>query len=454
VAAPADSRHQERLRSAAATARDVLTRSGPCRFEVFTKASLTREVEVAPEEPPRELEVEEMGVAVRTTRGGRAGFAAASGLDADAARRAIAGAFAVEEELPFDPLPPARLLAAAETRTTRGLPPRGWASHAGVELARSVTAVSGGRLRLRRCLFQEGSFSWLMQTGEGFVASFDGTACSLLTEVQPVEGRGGVWREWHHVADPAALDPAAAARRIADRALLVQGRVATASGLVSLILAPEVVARLLTALSPLLVACRDRRDPVSKLLDASGRLASEALTLLDDRLDPEAPLTGPCDGEGLPAARTLLVERGIPRHRLASYRDALAYGETPRGGALRLSYRDYPSTGIANLRVSTEHGSPPAELLRAAGTALYLLRPLAPVLVDFGAASYRIVAAGVWLDSGRVRGWHPVVELRGSLSRLLGRIEAVGTDLAWFQADRGAVGAPSLLIGSQPVMGS
>ena len=76
---------------------------------------------------------------------------------------------------------------------------------------------------------------------------------------------------------------------------------------------------------------------------------------------------------------------------------------------------------------------------------------------DFGTASfvfdYRIVAAGVWLDSGRVRGWHPVVELRGSLSRLLGRIEAVGTDLAWFQAERGAVGAPSLLIGSQPVMG-
>jgi hypothetical protein len=103
------------------------------------------------------------------------------------------------------------------------------------------------------------------------------------------------------------------------------------------------------------------------------------------------------------------------------------------------------------LRVSTERGRrrPSCAPRRA-----LLLRPLAPVLVDFGAASYRIVAAGVWLDSGRVRGWHPVVELRGSLSRLLGRIEAVGTDLAWFQSDRGAVGAPSLLISSQPVMGS
>ena len=453
MSAPAESRHQERLRSAAATARDVLARSGPCRWEVFTKASVTREVEVAPGSAPRELQVEEMGVAVRTARGGRAGFAAASGLEADAARRAIAGALAVEQELPFDPLPPPHLLAAADTGPIRGLPPRGWAHHVGEQLEKSVAAISGGRLHLRRCLFQEGTFSWLMQTGEGFVATFDGAACSLLTEVQPAKGRGGVWREWHHVADPAGLDPAAAARRIADRALLVQGRLATGSGLVNLILAPEVAARLLTALSPLLVVCRDRRDPLSKLLDSTGRLASDELTLLDDRLDPEAPIAGPCDGEGLPAARTLLVERGIPRHRLASYRDALAFGEIPHGGALRLSYRDYPSTGIANLRVSTEHGSPPAELLRDAGAALYLLRPLAPVLADLAAGSYRIVASGVWLDNGRVRGWHPVVELRGSLTRLLGRIEAVGTDLAWFQADRGAVGAPSLLIGSQPVMG-
>jgi hypothetical protein len=170
VSAPAESRHQERLRSAAATARDVLARSGPCRWEVFTKASVTREVEVAPGEPPRELQVEEMGVAVRTVRGGRAGFAAASGLEADAARRAIAGALAVEQELPFDPLPPPHLLAAADTGPTRGLPPRGWAHHVGEQLGKSVAAISGGRLHLRRCLFQEGTFSWLMQTGEGFVA--------------------------------------------------------------------------------------------------------------------------------------------------------------------------------------------------------------------------------------------------------------------------------------------
>jgi predicted Zn-dependent protease len=92
-------------------------------------------------------------------------------------------------------------------------------------------------------------------------------------------------------------------------------------------------------------------------------------------------------------------------------------------------------------------------LLEVADRALYLLRPLAPLLIDPASDRYRIVASGVWLRGRRVEGWHPVVELRGSITRLLRRIEAVGTDITWFQTDRGCVAAPSLLVRKQPVVG-
>jgi predicted Zn-dependent protease len=46
-----------------------------------------------------------------------------------------------------------------------------------------------------------------------------------------------------------------------------------------------------------------------------------------------------------------------------------------------------------------------------------------------------------------------VVELQGSLGRLLRRIEAVGNDRRWFQTSQGFIGAPSLLIRHQPVVG-
>ncbi len=119
-----------------------------------------------------------------------------------------------------------------------------------------------------------------------------------------------------------------------------------------------------------------------------------------------------------------------------------------------MSYRDYPRTGIANLAVDTSGGVSAGELLGAAQHALYLLRPLAAIRLDPRTDSYRIIASGVWLDGRSVRGWHPVVELRGSLGRLLRRIEAVGTDLRWFQTSQGFVGTPSLLIRRQPVVGS
>ncbi len=175
--------------------------------------------------------------------------------------------------------------------------------------------------------------------------------------------------------------------------------------------------------------------------------------MVDDRCDPEAPITGPCDGEGFPSRRTVLLEEGVPRYRLASFRDAARCEEPARGGALRVSYRDYPATGAANLAVDSRAGVAAAELLASADRALYLLRPLSEIEVDFAADSYRLIASGVWLDGPRVRGWHPVVELQGSLGRLLRRIEAVGNDRRWFQTHQGFIGAPSILVRSQPVVG-
>jgi predicted Zn-dependent protease len=306
-------------------------------------------------------------------------------------------------------------------------------------------------VQLRRTIIQQGAFAWILATGEGWVTRHEDTGTSILVEIELVGEHSGVWRDWLHIADPETFDAEDAAAQVADRALLTRGHLATDSGLRDLILHPEVSAELLAAIAPYFLVTPD--DPLVQIADRDGRLASPALTLVDDRTNPQAPITGPCDGEGLPAARTLLVDEGVPRYRLASHRDAHRFSERPRGGALRISYRDYPTTGIANLQMVIEGGIAPGDLLGSADRALYLLRPLASIAVDPASDSYRLIASGVWLDGRNVRGWHPVVELRGSLGRLLRRIEAIGTDLRWFQTSRGFVGAPSVLVRRQPVVG-
>jgi PmbA protein len=442
----------DRLNAAADAARTELENRPTGRWEFFAKASFTREVEVTPGVPLDVINVEETGVAVRSARDGRAGFAAASGLEGDASRRAVEGALNTETPTAIDPLPPRRLLGTAEVRSPRPLPPPGWAGHVGEELARVLASSAGRHARLRRTVIQEGAFAWILATGEGWVARHEDTSTSLLAEVEVEGERSGVWRDWLHIPDPEVFDLEAAAAQVSDRALLTKSRIATDSGLRDLILHPEVAAELLAAIAPLFLATTDE-ESLAEIIDREGRLAAPALTLVDDRIDPNAPITGPCDGEGLPTRRTLLVDEGVPRYCVACHRDAVRHSEASRGGALRLSYRDYPGTGIANLQVAIDGGVAAAQLLGSADRALYLLRPLAPVGFEASTDTYRIIASGVWLDGRTVRGWHPVVELRGSVGRLLRRIEAVGTDLRWFQTSQGFVGTPSLLIRRQPVVG-
>ena len=349
-------------------------------------------------------------------------------------------------------MPPRRLLGTTPIQPGPKMPPRGWAQHVTSELGLALVSLSGGVLRLGRAIAQEGRYAWSLRTADDWSVEHQRTVASMLVEVL-VGDRPGTWREWIHVADPESFAAEATAARIGNRALLTRHGIATDHGLHDLLLHPEVSAQLLAAISPLFLAAPDDQDPLPRLLGPNGLLSAYALTLVDDRSDPSAPVVGPCDGEGLPARRTLLLEEGAPRHRVASFADARRFEETPRGGAVRLSYRDRPSTGLANLRVLTDDGMAAGQLLTASDRALYLLRPLAPVTCDLGEGTYSLIASGVWIEHQRVKGWHPVVELSGDLGTLLRRIDAVGTDLCWFQTPGGFVGAPSLLIRRQPVVG-
>ena len=450
---PPSERHLERLHEVASTTRDLLAHSNVKRWEVFAKASFTREIEVGTEVPVQIVHAEETGVAVRTLRDRRAGFAATSGLGAIASRCAVEGALGNEIPSRVDPLPPPHLLGITASNGLCDLPPQGWAAHVAEQLSRAVAELSEGAVRLLRTMVQEGTYSWLLATAEGFVAVHAGSSCSLLAELVVQEEQSGIWREWVHVPDPISIAPVTIASQMCDRLLLTRSRVGADSGLKDVLLHGEVVAHILAALAPLLVAMPARPDHLPELVNREGQLAAPCLGLVDDRTDDFAPVTGPCDGEGLPSARTLLVEEGVPRHRMASYRDAVMCDEAPRGGAVRLSYRDYPASGLAGLRVLTDGGLSPGQILERTDRALYLLRPLTPVSVDLDADTYRLVASGVWLANGSVRGFHPVVELSGRLGHLLRRIDAVGTDGRWYQTSCGCVHAPSILVRRQPVVG-
>lgn len=443
----------DRLHRTASFTRDMVVHTNATRWEVFAKASTLREMVFEPDPPLEVSVVQETGVAVRMTGHGEAGFGAASGLEAHAARVAVEAANSSLTPLPFDPLPPARLLGCTPVAPPRQLPGAAWASHVAKALTHGVLQASGSALLIRRLVFQEGTYAWLLATGDGFVASQRDATLSLLVELGPRDGGPSAHHEWVWVKRPEAFDPEAVATQMCNRAILADGPQLSREGLFDILLHPEVSAHFLASLSPLFLPTPEDDDPLAQLLDRNGRLGSEALTLTDDRSAADCPPVAPCDGEGLPTGRHVLLDHGVPRHRLACHFEAQLHGEPTRGGARRFSYRDYPTTGIGALRVNPDPGVSPAGLLQNAGRSLYLLRLVAPVVVDPATDSFRLRAQGVWLDGGAVEGIQPVVEVSGALSLLLRRTEAVGTDLAWYQTAAGFVEAPTLFITCQKVIG-
>jgi PmbA protein len=443
----------DRLRSAASAARDMVVHSGVTRWEFYAKASTVQELVIEPEPPIRLSTIHETGVAVRTVGHGDTGFGAASGLDADAARVAVNAALASQAPLAVDPLPPSRFLGLTQVAQTRTLPLAGWATHTAEVLTAAILRAAERRLLVRRLTFQLGSMGWLLATGDGFVATHQDAGVSVSVDLMHRAGAGAAHREWLWVPDAAAFDAEGVASQICNRALLTIARVRFDEGVNDLLLHREVSAQLLAAIAPMFVPSVGGGDALDRLADRSGRLASSALTLVEDRSLESCPCVAPCDGEGLPTKRHLLLDHGVPRHRLASHLEGQLSGEPTRGGATRLSYRDYPSTGIGALCVIPDPGVSSSQLLGAADRSLYLLRLMAPVDIDFANDAYTLTASGVWLDEDGVAGYQPLVEIRGSLTGLLQSIELVGTDLAWQQTPRGFVSAPSLLARRQRVVG-
>jgi predicted Zn-dependent protease len=446
------SEHLERLHRTAVDARDLLAAAGVDRWELYAKASASREVTVTGgERGAAVVENAETGVAIRTRRQAASGFAAAAGLEPAAWRVAVDLALQREAHDPVDPVPPEHLLGAREVPEPPSPPPAGWAQHTAERLANELGTRSKGRVTLLRASVRIGHTAWILHRSEGFVATCHGSSCYLLLEAIERAQRTGVWRELVHVPSFEQLDPATLAQRLADRIALMTDPFEPAEGIRDVIANGEVTAQLVSALVPLFLATPEAVDPLPGLLDRNGRLAGPDLSLVDDRAGEHGLLRTPCDGEGILARRITVLDEGIPRHRLASYRHALACDEHPQGGAVRHSYRELPTTGIANLEVLSPSPLAPRALLEAAPDAVYLLRLNAPVEVDLAADRYRMVAAALDLGAGR-SAWVPSLEARGSVSRLLQRIDGVATDRSWFSTPAGMIAAPTLLVRRQPVL--
>lgn len=177
------------------------------------------------------------------------------------------------------------------------------------------------------------------------------------------------------------------------------------------------------------------------------RIASSAVTLVDDGRLPWGPGSRPVDDEGTLSQRTLVVSAGTLRHLLCDGEAARRMGAISTGNAQRASHKTPPRVGVTNFHLAP--GTADAAAL-AAGIAegLLVLGLLNPAL-DRTTGRFRASATGLWIKEGAVdRPVTPVI-LSSNVTAMLSGIDLVGTDLAFHLP---GWGAPSFRVAEMDIM--
>ncbi|MEW6338766.1 MAG: metallopeptidase TldD-related protein [Acidobacteriota bacterium] len=378
----------------------------------------------------------EIGIACRVASPSGNAFAVASGGSARYGSNAVRAA--LESVLPGDdPLPPASELGTTPIPPVPA-PSSDEARRAFVEaLAGAVDAVRPPVALVELRLLEGRATSWIA-TSDGFTATQEAGAASVELLLAPGEGP---WRLTHaSFVTLADADPAHLAEQACAAALLAPRGGSPRRHLCDVLLAPAVAAPLVAALARHLVA-----TPPDGAPHASKRVkVSPVWELTDERPGPDGMLPLSWDGEGLPARRITLLSHGRLRERLASWAD-VQRTRVAAGGAVRRSLRDEPGAGPANLVVRAAAPLSEQELLAALDEGVYLACPAGAPRVDEHTGAFSLRCAAVGIHRGRAATAHPLVELRGSLPRLLAGLAAAGDRAERFSLEC-AVTTPSLLV--------
>jgi PmbA protein len=182
-------------------------------------------------------------------------------------------------------------------------------------------------------------------------------------------------------------------------------------------------------------------------------LASQALRLADDGIDPAGLASAPFDGEGTPRRRTPLLGDGKLLAYLHDSYTARRGGATSTGNASRASYRSPPSVSSSNLMI--EPGELSLEgLLERAGDGVYVTEVAGLHSgVNPVTGRYSVGATGKAIRDGALA--EPLREftIAGDLLGTLAAVRAVGSESRWVPFGGSVYSAP-ILVGEIAIGGS
>ncbi len=354
-----------------------------------------------------------LALGLRLFRGNRMGFSYGfAGDDADLARMVREAAFCLESSDPDDAygLPDAGPAAGASfAAPAPALYDPAWESVAEEEkgeFARSLEAAVLARdprmKRVRTAALRDAVAEVSLRNSRGVSLERRETRCFAHVETVAEDGgEGQTGYGFGFARSLRGLSAAAISAEGADRALRMLGASRPGTGAYRVVIENGAAADLLDVLCPSFLAPQVVKGKSMLAGKVGAGVASSAVSIADDPLDPGASGAEPFDGEGTPALRRELVSGGALRGYLADAFWGRKLGTGTTGACRRPGAKQPPSVGASNLCLSP--GPFPSTPCRRRGGGRILLTEFLgihtadPVSGDFsvGASGLRIAGGAL-----------------------------------------------------------
>jgi PmbA protein len=288
----------------------------------------------------------------------------------------------------------------------------------------------------------------IFANSRGFLAGYRTSSCGF--SVVPVAKQDGLMERdyWHSSARNSARleSPESVGRIAAGRAIRRLNARKVPTQKVPVIFEPRTAGSLLGDIFGAVNGSAIYRHASFLAGKLGEKIASEALTVVDDATIPGLFGTAPFDDEGVASRRTVVIERGVLKSYLLNTYSARKLNLKTTGNASR---GITGNAGIGPGNFFIEAGAlAQADIIGNISSGLFVTE-----LIGGGAntvtGDYSSGAAGLWIENGKLTFPVSEITIAGTMQQMLQGIEQVGSDLEF----RGSIAAPTILIREMTISG-
>lgn len=176
------------------------------------------------------------------------------------------------------------------------------------------------------------------------------------------------------------------------------------------------------------------------------KIASDAVTIIDDALMPRGLGSIPFDGEGVPTSRKVVVENGELRMYFYDARTARKYRQQTTGNARR-GFSGLPSISPTNFYLQPTD-TDIADIVRGIANGFYVTETIGHG-VNVITGDFSVGASGMWIRDGEPAFPVQEVTIAGNMLDMMRDIEQIGSDARFMSS----VVSPTFKIAEMTVSG-